>query len=121
MNAIYITAILTVTLTTNEVKLGTATIGPKTFDVVGLQVMTNRVVKMKSLDGKWKFSLAEMEIFVDGNSSWTNTYPGPFIATNLVPAPEASGWILSNTNFIQWGDIRLTNFITSTNIYYNAQ
>lgn len=101
MNTIYITTILTITLTTNEVKLGMATIGPKMFDVVGLQLTTNRIVTAVG-------------------ESWTNTYPGPFVATNLVPIPEASGWIPTNTNFIWWNDIKLTNFISSTNVYLNA-
>ena len=86
MNTIYITAILTITLTTNEVKLGTATIGPKMFDVVGLQLTTNRIVTAVG-------------------ESWTNTYPGPFVATNLVPSKEIVWMIGTNivmTNSISW-------------------
>ena len=41
MNQIFqVAALLVVTLSTNEVKIGTATIGSDTFDVVGLQATT---------------------------------------------------------------------------------
>lgn len=59
---------MVVTLSTNEVKIGTATIGYDTFDVVGLRVVTNRVISLH-------------------DESWTNTYAGPFIGTNLVKVP----------------------------------
>jgi hypothetical protein len=73
MNQIFqVSALLVVTLSTNEVKIGTATIGSDTFDVVGLQVVTNRVISLH-------------------DESWTNTYAGPFIGTNLVKAPVLWG------------------------------
>lgn len=116
MNTIYITALLTITLTTNEVKLGTATIGPKMFDVIGLQIVTNKTVTM--LDARPFVAGWDLPPPRPTGDYWTNTYPGPFVATNLVSIPEESGWILSNTNFIQWENIRLTNWITSTNLLY---
>lgn len=70
---IMIAATLAITLTTNEVKIGTATIGRDTFDVVGLQVVTNRVISLH-------------------DESWTNTYAGPFIGTNLVKVPAPVLW-----------------------------
>ena len=74
MNQIFqVAALLVVTLSTNEVKIGTATIGSDTFDVVGLQVVTNRVIALH-------------------DESWTNTYPGPFIGTNLVKVPVPGIW-----------------------------
>lgn len=70
---IQVAAMLVVTLSTNEVKIGTATIGHDAFDVVGLQVVTNRVISLR-------------------DESWTNTYSGPFIGTNLVKAPAPVFW-----------------------------
>ena len=70
---IQVAAMLVVTLATNEVKIGTATIGSDTFDVVGLQVVTNRVISIR-------------------DESWTNAYAGPFIGTNLVNAPAPVIW-----------------------------
>jgi hypothetical protein len=93
MNITHIAALLTVTLTTNEVKLGTATIGTKTFDVVGLQAVTNRTVTAVG-------------------ESWTNTYPGPFVATNLVPAKE-TGRVWS-TNVMNW----YPNLVISNLLYH---
>lgn len=116
MNPIYITALLTSTLTTNEVKLGTATIGPKTFDVVGLQIVTNKTVTM--LDSRPFVAGWDLPPPRATGDFWTNTYPGPFIATNLVERPPVTNW--AATNWIYWGDIVLTNLITSTNIFYNV-
>jgi hypothetical protein len=117
MNPIYIIALLTVTLTTNEVKLGTADIGTKTFDVVGLQMVTNRIVQQT------KANLNVPHLSDPGSitlgESWTNTYPGPFIATNLVERPPSTNWFA--TNSIGWIDLIITNLITPTNIFYNAQ
>lgn len=70
---IQVAAMLVVTLATNEVKIGTATIGSDTFDVVGLQIVTNRVISLR-------------------DESWTNTHSGPFIGTNLVKAPAPVIW-----------------------------
>lgn len=70
---IQVYALLVVTLATNEVKIGTATIGRDTFDVIGLQVVTNRVISL-------------------GDESWTNTYAGQFIGTNLVKVPAPVLW-----------------------------
>lgn len=80
---IMIAATLAITLTTNEVKIGTATIGYDTFDVVALQVVTNRVVELKGA------LLPPQDI---GRESWTNTYAGPFIRTNLVKVPAPKLW-----------------------------
>lgn len=102
MNPIYITALLTVTLTTNEVKLGTADIGQRMFDVVGLQVVTNRIVQQT-----YTLDAAPML-----GESWTNTYPGPFVATNLVPAKE-TGWVWS-TNVMNW----YPNLVISNLLYH---
>lgn len=114
MNPIFITAVLTVTLTTNEVKLGTAIIGPKTFDVVGLQVVTNRIVQRSTVSLNVPIQDATPLL----GESWTNTYPGPFVATNLVPCEI--GQVNINTNFIWWNDMKivLTNYIAATNIDY---
>lgn len=79
---IQVAALLFVTLSTNEVKIGTATIGYDTFDVVGLQVVTNRSIKL-------------------ADESWTNTYAGPFIATNLVKTATATNWVATNGVIIQ--------------------
>ena len=71
---------LVVTLSTNEVKIGTATIGSDTFDVVGLQVATNVAVRTyEHGDAISSFS-------------FTNTYAGPFIGTNLVKVPVPVIW-----------------------------
>lgn len=72
-----VSALLVVTLSTNEVKIGTATIGYDTFDVIGLQVVTNRVIALH-------------------DESWTNSYPGPFIGTNLVKMAPATNWTATN-------------------------
>ena len=78
MNQIFqVAALLVVTLSTNEVKIGTATIGYDTFDVVGLQVVTNRVIALH-------------------DESWTNTYAGPFIGTNLVKTAPVTNWVATN-------------------------
>ena len=108
---IQVAALLVVTLTTNEVKIGTATIGSDTFDVVGLQVVTNRVVTSKSImhpdSGDWSCFRQE---------SWTNSYPGPFIGTNLVKSasPVLLGTNVWGTNFIfgntiEWRNASTTN------------
>ena len=88
MNQIFqVAALLVVTLSTNEVKIGTATIGSDTFDVVGLQVVTNRVISLH-------------------DESWTNTYAGPFIGTNLVKAPVP---VIYGTNVFR--SLIVTNWI----------
>lgn len=92
---IQVAAMLVVTLTTNEVKIGTATIGRDMFDVVGLQVVTNRVVTSKSImhpdRGDWSGFRQE---------SWTNSYPGPFVGTNLVLSSVWDGPVVLVTNVL---------------------
>ena len=97
-----VSALLVVTLSTNEVKIGTATIGSDTFDVVGLQVVTNRVIALH-------------------DESWTNSYPGPFIGTNLVKMAPATNWTASvGTNGILFQPFYPTNvWRTWSNVFLN--
>jgi len=78
---IQVASILSVTVTTNEVPLGKATIGIHSFDVVGLQLITNRVIS--TCGESWT------------RESWTNKYPGPFIGTNLVRETSPTNIVFS--------------------------
>jgi len=65
-------AALIVQTRTNSVQIGTATIGGIQFNLVALRQDTNHIVLHEHRDGTVE--------------SWTNTYQGPFIQTNFVPA-----------------------------------
>jgi len=110
----YITAILSIILTTNEVKIGTATINGQQFELVGLQVVTNRIVRNTSpLTGPISWS---------GDEYWTNQSLGPIVATNFVPR---KGITISTdaTNvyapWIQMKDLVITNQLAFPYYYYN--
>jgi len=103
----YLTAILTVLLSTNEVHLGTATINNESYKVIGLQVVTNRIITKAIMTGPTD----------EKPESWTNTIPGPIVATNLVKAP-LNGTITFSTDatniYIPWYNgptLVLTNYL----------
>lgn len=100
-----ITAILTILTVTNEVKIGTATIGNNYFDVVKLQVVTNRIITTKAATNYYLVPPADSTILQQ--ESWTNTTEGPIVGTNLVPAAG----IKFSTNIL-WQ-------LSPTNIYIN--
>lgn len=100
MNTILtVTAILTILTVTNEVKIGTATIGNNQFDVVKLQVVTNRIIQ----------HTYTKNIVPLLGESWTNTTEGPIVGTNLVLLGPIS---FATNTILRWEN-------TWTNIYSN--
>ena len=77
--------ILSESLVTNEVAIGSATIGGDSFNLVALRQITNRVVRYRSPQG------GDPEF-------WTNSYPGPYVATNFVRSNPTNITINSLTN-----------------------
>lgn len=76
---------------TNQVDVGSATVGKDTFSLVALRMATNRVVVYRSpLDGAVE--------------SWTNIHLGPFFATNFVPRPPLN----ATNSTMTWGDLIIT-------------
>jgi hypothetical protein len=63
-------------LSTNSEPLGTGTINGGPVTIYGLRRMTNRVVRRELGNNP--------PVLIE---AWTNTYPGPLVATNIVPAP----------------------------------
>lgn len=94
-----VTAILTILTVTNEVKIGTATIGNNQFDVVKLQVVTNRIIQ----------HTYTKDIVPLLGESWTNTIEGPIVGTNLVQAHSSVNLVWTNSTLL-WSN-SLTNVI----------
>ena len=94
-----VTAILTILPVTNEVKIGTATIGNNQFDVVKLQVVTNRIIQ----------HTYTKDIVPLLGESWTNTIEGPIVGTNLVQAHSSVNLVWTNSMLL-WSN-SLTNVI----------
>lgn len=94
-----VTAILTILTVTNEVKIGTATIGNNQFDVVKLQVVTNRIIQ----------HTYTKDIVPLLGESWTNTIEGPIVGTNLVQAHSSVNLVWTNSMLL-WSN-SLTNVI----------
>ncbi len=63
-------------LSTNSEPLGTGTINGGPVTIYGLRRMTNRVVRRELGNNP--------PVLIE---AWTNTYPGPLVATNIVPSP----------------------------------
>lgn len=96
-----IIATLTILITTNEVKIGTAIIGNNPYDVVKLQVVTNSIVTSKAVTNY--LLIPPTKLANPRQESWTNTYEGPIVGTNLTPSKSLG---------ILW-DYGMTNFITT--------
>ena len=102
----YLTAILTVLLTTNEVHLGTATINNESYKVIGLQVVTNRIIRTVQFSGSGEVTAGAT---MSTGESWTNTIPGPIVATNLVKAPAFSTNVTAQ--WLNVKDLVITNYL----------
>lgn len=102
MNPTAVFALLSVFLSTNEVQIGTADLGGRRFNVIGLQVVTNRVISAQTDMDAVRFE------------SWTNLYPGPFVSTNLVPVPPATNvfWRWYDNTFIATNILLTPNCVT---------
>lgn len=107
MNSNALLCLLAVTLTTNEVTIGTATIHGKEYAVVGLQVVTNKTLRAVATCNA---TASRLDYGVT-SESWTNTHAGPFVGTNFVARPY-NPW----KNWPGVSRLDITNFVT-TNVW----
>lgn len=68
-------ALLTTSIATNEVKIGTATLNGIHYDVIAMQRITNKIIAL---------SHPVIEAPQTHFETWTNSAPGPFFVTNFV-------------------------------------